>query len=52
MVGGDWATSYGDHSAKIHRVNRCLKAGCAAVPYIQTNSDSTKVDNLENLTEK
>lgn len=50
-AGNNWQTSAGGHSATIHVVGACPKRGCTAAPYIATNPDSTKLDNLENLPE-
>lgn len=51
--GGDtWKTSCEGYSATIKAVTFCPKPSCYATPYIQTNPDSTKKDNLENLPER
>jgi hypothetical protein len=47
--GNTWRTSAGGYSATITPTNYCLKANCFASPYIKTNPNSTKKDNLENL---
>jgi hypothetical protein len=49
--GNAWKTSAGGYSATIHKLSYCPRAGCLASPYIATNPDSTKQDNLENLPE-
>lgn len=50
-AGNTWMTSAGGYSATIRSVSYCPKGSCLAKPYIQTNPDSTKLDNLENLPE-
>lgn len=44
-----WKTSADGYKATIKAIKYCPKAGCLATPYIETNPDSTKKDNLENL---
>lgn len=48
-AGDIWKTSAGGSSAPIHTINRCPKVGCAVAPYIATQADSSRRDNLENL---
>jgi hypothetical protein len=45
--GNTWKTSAEGYEATIEVVSTCPK--CSAAPYIRTNPDSTKKDNLENL---
>ncbi len=47
--GNTWKTSADGYTATIERITYCPKDGCWATPYIKTNPDSTKKDNLENL---
>jgi Protein of unknown function (DUF3892) len=47
--GNTWKTSADGYEATIHTLSYCPKAACLAKPYIETNRDSTKKDNLENL---
>jgi hypothetical protein len=49
--GHSWKTSSGGYSATISKVTYCPHGSCVASPYIRTNPDSTKQDNLENLPE-
>ncbi len=49
--GNIWQTSAGGYEAVIHAVMYCLQRQCYATPYIATNPDSPKKDNLENLDE-
>jgi hypothetical protein len=51
-AGNTWRTSAGGYSATIHKVTYCRASGCLASPYIETNPDSSKLDNLENLPER
>ena len=51
-AGNTWQTSAGGYSANIHTVTYCPRRNCYATPYIATNPDSTKQDNLENLPEE
>jgi len=46
-----WKTRARGLEATIHGVSYCPRTGCLATPYIQTNPDSSKKDNLENLDE-
>lgn len=50
-TGDTWKTSSGGYSAIIRKVSFCPKGSCLATPYLATNPDSTKLDNLENLPE-
>jgi hypothetical protein len=50
-LGNTWETSAGGFSAKIKKVTYCPYGSCMTTPYITTNPDSTKLDNLENLPE-
>lgn len=47
--GNTWKTCAGGYEAEIRTVKYCPYATCTATPYIKTNPDSTKLDNLENL---
>jgi len=47
--GHAWKTRAGAYEAEIAILSYCPKDGCLAKPYIRTNPDSTKKDNLENL---
>lgn len=46
-AGNTWKTSAGGYEATIHKVARCRR--CSATPYIETNPDSSRQDNLDNL---
>jgi hypothetical protein len=48
-AGSTWKTRADGYEATIKPIIRCRKLNCAATPYIETNPDSTKKDNLENL---
>jgi hypothetical protein len=48
-AGNTWKTKAGGYDATITTMSYCPKANCLASPYIRTNPDSTKQDNLENL---
>lgn len=48
-AGNVWKTSADGYEAVIAPITYCPKTGCYATPYIRTNPDSTKKDNLENL---
>lgn len=48
-AGNTWQTSAGGYKAVIEPITYCPRTGCYATPYIRTNPDSTKKDNLENL---
>lgn len=50
-AGSTWQTSAGGYTAIIRKLTYCPRAKCYATPYISTNPDSTKQDNLENLPE-
>lgn len=47
--GNLWRTSADGYEATITTIRFCPKPNCLAQPYIRTNPDSTKKDNLENL---
>lgn len=47
--GNTWKTSADGYEATIEKMTYCPESGCLAKPYIKTNPDSTKKDNLENL---
>jgi len=47
--GNTWMASANGYEVTIRRRTYCPKPGCEATPYIETNPDSTKKDNLENL---
>lgn len=47
--GNTWKTQAEGYEATIRPIRYCPKGGCLATPYIETNPDSTKMDNLENL---
>jgi hypothetical protein len=48
-AGNTWTTSAGGFTATITTMTYCPKPNCLAKPYIKTNPDSSKLDNLENL---
>ncbi|MHB0928017.1 MAG: DUF3892 domain-containing protein [Candidatus Nanopelagicales bacterium] len=48
-VGNTWVTQAGGIQAVIRIAGSCRRPGCAVSPYIKTNPDSSKFDNLENL---
>jgi hypothetical protein len=50
-AGNTWKSSGGGYTATIKAKGYCPKANCYAKPYIETDPDSTKQDNLENLPE-
>ena len=50
-AGNTWKTKADGYEATIRTVAYCPRQGCLAKPYIETNPDSTKKDNLENLEE-
>jgi hypothetical protein len=50
-AGNSWRTSAGGYSATITTMSYCPQSVCLAKPYIKTNPDSSRVDNLENLPE-
>lgn len=50
-AGNTWQSSGGGYTATIHTLTYCFRASCYATPYIATNRDSSKQDNLENLPE-
>jgi Protein of unknown function (DUF3892) len=47
--GNTWKTSADGYTATIKKMSYCPRSGCMATPYIETNRDSTKKDNLEKL---
>jgi hypothetical protein len=49
--GDSWQSSAGGYTAKIEAIRFCPRSACLASPYIKTNPDSSKLDNLENLPE-
>lgn len=51
-AGNAWQTSAGGYAATIHAMSHCPRGSCLASPYIATNPDSSKQDNLENLPER
>lgn len=51
-AGNTWKTSADGYEAVIEPIAYCNQSStCFANPYIRTNPDSTKKDNLENLDE-
>jgi hypothetical protein len=48
-AGNTWKTNADGYEATIKTMEYCPKTSCYATPYIKTNPDSTKKDNLENL---
>lgn len=44
-----WKTKVDGYEAVITKIAYCPSPACMATPYIKTNPDSTKKDNLENL---
>jgi hypothetical protein len=48
-AGNTWKTRADGYEAIIEPIKYCPKANCLATPYIRTNPDSIKKDNLENL---
>jgi hypothetical protein len=50
-AGNTWKTKADGYEAMIQAIGYCPKPSCYAKPYIKTKADSTKKDNLENLTE-
>jgi hypothetical protein len=47
--GNTWKTQADGYEAEIEVISYCPRPGCVATPYIRTNPDSTRKDNLENL---
>jgi Protein of unknown function (DUF3892) len=47
--GNVWRTRAGGSEETIKVLEYCPRPRCFATPYIKTNPDSTKKDNLENL---
>jgi hypothetical protein len=50
-AGNTWKTEAGGYSATIAALSYCPRSACYATPYIKTNPDSSRQDNLENLPE-
>lgn len=50
-AGNTWKTSADGYEATITTLRFCWRSSCLATPYIRTDPDSTKKDNLENLDE-
>lgn len=48
-AGNTWRTSAGGYEATIKVVKYCPNSYCLEAPYIETNPDSTTMDNLDNL---
>lgn len=48
-AGNAWKTQADGYEETIKAISCCPKSGCLASPYIKTNPDGTKKDNLENL---
>jgi hypothetical protein len=48
-AGNTWKTKADGYEATIKPMAYCPRTNCLAKPYIKTNPDSTKKDNLENL---
>ncbi len=48
-AGNTWKTDADGYKATIETMSYCPHSACLATPYIKTNPDSTKKDNLENL---
>jgi len=48
-AGNTWKTKADGYEATVEKITYCPKPNCLATPYIKTNPDSTKLDNLENL---
>ena len=44
-----WRTSAGRLSAAIREIRQCQYPGCSETPYITTDADSSRADNLDNL---
>lgn len=48
--GNTWKTQAGGSSAQIRVIGSCPKSGCAeASPYITTDPNRSRADNLDNL---
>jgi hypothetical protein len=47
--GDVWVTLAGGYLAEIATQTFCSAPRCLATPYLRTNPDSTRLDNLENL---
>jgi hypothetical protein len=50
-AGNTWQTKADGYAATITTLTRCFRTNCDATPYIKTDPDSTKKDNLEKLDE-
>jgi hypothetical protein len=50
-AGNTWKSKGGGYEATIRVLRFCTRPGCMTTPYIATNPDSTKKDNLDNLDE-
>lgn len=50
-AGNTAGTSADGYTARITTIKYCPRAGCLATPYIKTNPDRSRLDNLENLPE-
>jgi len=50
-AGDSWKTQVAGTTAIIKQGAACGYEGCSAAPYVTTNPDGTKYDNLENLPE-
>ena len=50
-AGHTWKTRAGGYEATIEKITYCPHPACLVTPYIKTNPDSSKKDNLENLDE-
>ena len=48
-AGEDWTTSAGGSLARIRKVTHCPRPMCRVSPYLTTEPDHTKFNNLENL---
>jgi hypothetical protein len=48
-AGNTWKTKADGHEAVIGKIKYCPRPACLATPYVKTNPDSSKKDNLENL---
>jgi hypothetical protein len=48
-AGNTWKTQADGYEATIKVMTYCPQGSCLAKPYIETNRDSTKKDNLEYL---
>lgn len=48
-AGNTWKTSADGYEAGIEPLTHCPRTNCTATPYIRTNADNAKKDNLEDL---